>query len=951
MNDIGQIIGRFHVQGLISTGRTSTVYKAVDIATQQEVALKVLNPEVLNNIGAVQRFLSQIAVLSTLEHPNIAKVEGFGEQGGRVYVGSELAPDGPIVSSGLTASQRSSYSGSLWYRLDLLRQVADGLYHAHRKNVLHLDLSPKTVLLKRTLPETFVPKIIDFGFNTLLESSNSTSSVLGDPAYLAPEQWQASEVDPRTDIYALGVILYQIATGVLPFAVTAPGTAMYNHLYVAPKRPTEVRADVPHELDGLILRCLAKKPQDRFASAADLSAALRIFIVQNGPATQAAMAAEAAGNGAAAARPVAVTPETPRSFRPAGLAPIQTPVSRQQATAVPRLDLFDERGAVLRSVHLDGGGVTIGTAQDNTFVLDSRDISPHHARVDWQGDRRVTITDLGSTTSTFVDEHRLLPQVPQEWPSGQQARIGRYGLAWEQLGEREKSKIDVIVERSSRVMTLVPGKATECRITLANHRTVVDHVSVSVDGIPGEWVKGRISDIALNPYDKYELVLSIQVPKTSASTAGEYAVTIRANSVANPDQPGEAEVKWTVAPFDSSTLNVTPPKSTGTKRGKYTVTLQNEGNRPDTYSFSALDEEHQLSFMFRIDGENQTTPAITLKPGAKAKLRLGAETAKWHWFGSVSPHPFKVQAVPQLESEAQSQEATFAQSPVIPTWSLAAAPIVLIAVLFLLSVTMKPRIKSLLIDPPTPRPGQAVTVHWVATRSRSIEIRPIQSGIRPAAGEYTIPVGFEQTTVLTIVASNLFGTDQREIVVQVRPPGILLPAQVMLRASSERIKKGDKVVFTWNVTDATKVEFSEMGDVGPQGSYEDQPKQDHTYTLTAYNAANQPTPKSVRVKVEDPTLTLEASNTYVKQGQSVMLTWSAPGAETVRIDSSTPIVLTGNSGVKQAILKAKGKYTFTLISTIGGVESKSTAVVVDVACTTIQTLTKRCGSTPQIAWR
>jgi len=951
MSDIGQIIGRFHVESLISTGRTSTVYKAIDIATQHEVALKLLHAQVLSNIGAVQRFLSQIAVLSTLDHASIAKVEGFGEQGGQVYVATELAPDGSIVSNPLSTPVKLNYAESLWTRLDTARQVADGLHHAHRKNVLHLDISPRTVLLKRTPPDTYIPKIIDFGFTTLLESSTATPGVSGDPAYLAPEQWQGSEVDCRADVYATGVILYQIATGVLPFAAAAPGTAMYNHLYVAPKRPSEVRSDIPQELESIVIRCLAKKPQDRFASAADLSAALRLLIVQNS--AKAAMAAEAATG--TYGRAVSIPGDAPvRSFRQGPIA-FPAAAGRQQATGVPRLDLFDERGAVVRSVHIDSSGVTIGTAQDNTFALEARDISPHHARVDWDGARRVTITDLGSATSTFLDEHRLLPQVPQEWPSSQQVRIGRYGLAWEQVGDRaEKSKIDVIVERSCRTMTLVPGTAAECRVTLANHRTVVDHVSLSVHGIPAEWVKGRGTDIALNPYDKHELLLSIQVPKASSSIAGEYIVTIRANSVANPDEPGEATVRWTVAPFDGVSLTVSPQKATGTRRVKYSVALQNDGNHPESYSLMAVEEERKLAFMFRLDNDDQPNPKVELKPGAKARVRLGAETPKWHWFGKTRPHVFKIQVTPEQDSEPQVQEVTFAETPLVPAWSLAVAPVALVVLLFLLSVSMKPKIRSVLIDPPMPVPGQPVTVKWVSAKSRNIEIRPIQSGIRSTAGEYTIPQGFEQTTVLTVIATNFFGADQREIVVQVKPQAPIPPAQMRLTTSSERIKKGDPVTLSWSVEGATKVEFSERGDVKSEDSFEDHPQQDHTYTLTAYNAANMTTTKSIKVKVEDaplPQPELQVSSTYVHQGQSVVLTWNAPGAETARIDSISSTPLVGTSGTRLAVFKGKGTYTFTVVATSGSLTAKSTTITVNVTCSVMQTATHRCNGNPVIQWR
>jgi len=957
-DDVGQVVGNFRIEGLITTGNMGTVYKAVEMSSQEPVALRFLHARLVSDPSAKQRLLTHAQLVSTLQHPNIARIDGYGESDGRVYVATELAPDGPLVSSALTAPGRSVQSQSLWQRLDLVRQVADGLHFAHQKNVYHLDLNPRTLLLKRTASDFFLAKIVDFGLAAILDHA---ADLPGTPAYLAPEQWQTSQVDGRTDIYAVGVVLYQMAVGTLPFVASAPASAMYNHLYVAPQRPCQVRPDLPSDLEAVILRCLAKKPQDRFASAAELSAALASVIAQHEVAAEPGVVTEVIGSGALAVRPISLPTPGPVPVPPPRVEiippqPVVIAARPSVPTGIPAFYVKDQRDAILRRGFLEGAGVTIGRAPDNMVVLESPEISSHHCRIDWDG-TRIKLTDLGSRTSTFLDEHRLLPQVPQEWPLGQRARIGSYWLEVEQAsgGEETKQTIDVFVDKAWKSMVLVPGKAAECRITLANHRTTVDHVSVSVEGIPSEWVQGTGNEVALNPYDKRDVVLSVLVPKASSSLAGDYNVIIRANSVANPDQPGEAKVRWTVAPFDTSTLGVMPAKATGRKRVKYSVTLRNEGNRPATYTLSASDDERELSFLFRVDQNQESTPRLELKPGAQTTARLSAEASKSHWFGQARSRPFKILSTP-VDHESLTREAMFLQAPLIPTWALIVAPIVIVALIFLVPKIAKPNLKTVSVEPETVEIGEPITVSWKASRAKLIDIQPVKPGIPAAEGSYVISNGLQQTTELVIVASNFFGTDQRIRTVQVRAPKGVDASAINLSVSSGHVVKGQNVTISWNVTGANRITFSEQGDVLPKGEYTDTPQQDHTYTLTAYNSANVPTVKQVMVKVEDAVLPpppkphIRVDKTLVKQGQVVQFTWDAPQAESARIDTVTPTTLIGDSGQKQATLKGKGTYTFVVVSTAHNLESRSDPVTVNVECSIFQTATKQCHDTPLVQW-
>jgi serine/threonine protein kinase len=953
---IGRKFGDFKIQRLLGKGNVGMVYEAVRLSNGEPAAVKTLHPEVLADEGARDRFKNEIGRAASLIHPGVTPIYEWGEENGAFFVAMELLQDGSAFP---TESVESARQGAWDNRLELVRQVADILDAAHQRRVLHLDLHPGNILWSRSARGPFQIKLADFGLlRAVHEGISNQGELRGHPGYLAPEQWHGGEVDERTDLYALGVLLYQVLTGTPPFPPSAPATAMYHHLYVDVPPPRHNRPELPQKLEAIVLRCLAKKPRDRTTTMEEVSETLQTAMSEPREQPSAAAFVRAIGGGtrdSSTDAPTLRPAQPPESVGP--------PPEQSGPHGVPRFEVADERGVVVSRGHLRSSGATIGSAADNVIVLESRDVSPHHARIDWDG-VRITITDLGSRTNTFLNEERLLPQIPQEWTRGQQVRIGPHWIRVQmpQLDDERAPVIDVAVEHSKRNLTLTPGKPEECRVTVANHKTIVDHLTLSVAGIDAEWVRGTGVEVALNPYDKKEVVLTILVPRAASSTAGKREVIIRAESVADPEAPAEVKVQWTIAPFDSATLAVSPSKVSTRRRGRYSVSLQNEGNRPATYSLAAADEDRELAFEFESEGgAPQSRPKISVGPGGRATLRLSAEAAKRRWVGSAVRRTFQIQATQHGGADTHTFEARFTQLPIIATWMIAAATLVLAGLLVVVPRLGRPNIKSIEIDPPLPGKGEAVTIIWNAAKARSIEIRPLKAGIEAGQGSYRVAGGFERDTVLTVIASNFFGSDQREITVAPVPPPPppqprpLDPSQVVLSVSKATIEKGKSVTINWEVIGGTSAEFNLTGAVPLHGSYTDSPEKDQTYTITGYNAANVATPKSITVKViigQAPKPRLTVDKNLIHQGQFILLTWTAKGAKDVRIDSLSPTVLTGTSGQKQARLKGKGRYTFTVVSANeAGVESKSDPIVVDVDCTLVQKMLKTCADTPQIEWR
>lgn len=351
----------------------------------------------------------------------------------------ELVPNGSL--RGLL-QRRAKTSWPLTLGLDLMRQAAEGLAAAHAQNVIHRDIKPDNMLLLRTSaantqPESYQLKISDFGLARLAEGNGltATGAAMGTLAYMAPEQALGTKTDSRTDLYSLGVVLYEVATGYLPFQIDSFEDALRKHTQAQPLPPSQVRPDLPVALDAIILRCLAKKPEDRYQTGTELARDLQGILGNT--------ALETVGN---YATPLVSTP--PRSNNTAlrspsfGDTPAPVVATLQGYSAQPRVRVLDQSGQTLQVVELtrQGQGIIIGRQEGNAVVLPSNDISRQHALVQWDGSQ-ITIKDLGSSNGTRLEETRLQPNVSYPWPDRQIVHLGPFWLRLEGIA----SNADVLV--------------------------------------------------------------------------------------------------------------------------------------------------------------------------------------------------------------------------------------------------------------------------------------------------------------------------------------------------------------------------------------------------------------------------------------------------------------------------------------------------------------------------
>jgi serine/threonine-protein kinase len=292
---VGRAIGPYTVERFIGQGGFAWVFAARSRDDDQPIALKVLRPRYAGDEEFERRFRNEAKVASELRHPNIVRIRDIGKTDQVTYFAMDFYPD--------SLADRLERDGPL-SNADLVqvaKQVAAGLAFAHAAGVIHRDIKVDNIMF--TPDGTAV--ITDFGIARAVSSYVSATGVnmtIGTPHYVSPEQAQGRTLDGRSDLYALGVTLYRAATGDLPFRSTDWFELARMHVEEAPEPPRKKRPDLAARLERVVLRCLAKHPDDRYASANDLLAELEDIADQArktetfGP-SQVRLAATAAGRG------------------------------------------------------------------------------------------------------------------------------------------------------------------------------------------------------------------------------------------------------------------------------------------------------------------------------------------------------------------------------------------------------------------------------------------------------------------------------------------------------------------------------------------------------------------------------------------------------------------------------------------------------------------------------
>lgn len=616
-NDLlGQVIGNCRIEALLGAGGMGQVFRARHVHLDRLQAIKIMHPHMASDPGFQARFRQEAQAIAALEHPHIVRIFNFDEQRGRYYIAMEYLPDGSLRTL-LDRRARERTKWPLNFGLDLVRQAAEALDFAHARGIVHRDIKPDNILIERHAGpggrSLYVVKLTDFGLARMVEGGGGITAsgvTVGTLAYMSPEQCQGLPVDGRSDIYSLGIVLYEVVTGYLPFTVSRISEAVEKHVYAQPPSPRTVAPDLPVAVESIILRCLAKKPEDRFATGAELALALR---------------------------QVMQAPVPPPPPVPEGLI----------------VRVLDAAGQAVQQAPLTEQGLTVGRRAGHRIVLDDPAVSRNHLHIEWSG-RRVRVKDLGSRGGTLLDGVPITPHESHTWEIGQRLKVGPFTL---ELEQRRDDQIGVTLAPGQDSLQVVAGQDVAVEVTLVNRGTSAETLTLAVEGWPAPWIRLPEAPVRVEARAQEAVRLTLCVPATSGMHGGTYSVQIHARSVDQPQTGASAQATWIVAAPPLLSLSITPGMARGRDQAQYTVQLTNRGGTTAHIVLMAEDERQALAYNFAHH-------EIHLAPGETVEVSLEVRSNR-RVFGGTQTHRFTVTAA-VLGSGSVKAEAVFAQTSLLP---------------------------------------------------------------------------------------------------------------------------------------------------------------------------------------------------------------------------------------------------------------------------------------------
>ena len=692
---VGQSLDRYKITKLLGEGGMGAVYKAFDLTLQREVAIKIMHAQFARQPDFQERFLQEARTEARLDHPGIVKVFDFGQARDMLYIVMDLIP-----GDNLRKMLQDLRSTGKWIVLpeavQLVRQVCLALDYVHKQGIFHRDIKPDNIMLKGETSEglPYRPILTDLGLAKLVVGGMMTQegTSMGTPAYMSPEQAMGEKTDARSDVYSLGILLFELAVGQLPFPAKTLSEAIHYHLQQTPPDPRQMRPDLPEAVSRVILKALEKKPDDRFSEASamahDLAAALPMVTATPtvlGAANQpSALVAEASL--VTQLQQSLVEPRGPSVMKEFPATPANLGQDRLQVMIT---------GSTTYAVSLKTEPMTVGRDEGNDIVLDMQKVSRKHARIEFNGTDYL-ITDLNSTNGTYLGNIRLLPGVPEIWTPDKPLRIGD---SWLKLERAQKSgpgrtpatfaadgtlpdadmvgssagsgRVSLFMEKPD--IQVAPGNSATTSFVVLNQGSIVDHFGITVNGIPAEWIPSQPPVIQLLPGAQKEVSLTFQPPLSPKSKAGSYPIAIRATSQDAPDQGSEVKANLTVGAYAKFSSSMKPARLHMGQSAK--IEIENQGNAPGIFTLSWQDRGEELAF-------KPAQANLTVAEGRSAAAEFQAAPKKRPWIGGEKSTNFNAQVISQ-GGELQTHEGELVSRSLIPPFVV---PIALLLCLCLSAV-------------------------------------------------------------------------------------------------------------------------------------------------------------------------------------------------------------------------------------------------------------------------
>jgi serine/threonine protein kinase len=680
---IGKTLGgRFQIESLLGKGGMGVVFKAFDSQLKRSVAIKVIRPKLARQRD-LQKHLVELEheaqIGARFEHPGIARVYDFGWDNEYPYIVMELIPGGNLfkIMQGLKQKQKWI---SISEALQLMIEISLGLGHVHQHGVYHLDIKPENILFKSDPNANLQcrPVITDLGLAWLDEKGGAAhlGDIAGTPVYMSPEQALGKRVDARSDVYALGILVYELLTGRQPFNITGDSFdevvsfhSQYNSESKPAPRPAPLKS-LP-EITKIVVKALTRKPDERFNDANQMARELRLALRQLPEAIISQTIAQSAKQG------VSSLFEQYQEFLEL---PSSTPAQTDEPPPVKRRETIREGehrpaarnegyveiltldGSLIRTVPLTGDRIIIGRDQgENMITLDHPNVSRAHARLELIH-KDYYITDLGSENGTYLDNSRLLHHRRERWRSEEEIRLAIFRLRLMRaepvlsgVPPPEASPGRLQVEQEMINLFVELDQSVSYPITLTNHGKSVDHYFVSIEGRPAEWVdrvivsfeEGRRppemtdslpAEVQLRPGDKGTVKISFHPPLSPQIRAEEYSFTTRFTLQKDRSESAEVSGILTVKPLHMLEMDLYPKEvQEGVIEAKFELHLHNQSNVNLPLQLEAQDDETRCRYHFN-------PASVTLLPDQETTVELKIVPETIYINALELPHQFTVTA-------------------------------------------------------------------------------------------------------------------------------------------------------------------------------------------------------------------------------------------------------------------------------------------------------------------
>jgi len=272
---VGSNVGKYRVVGRLGRGGMAEVYKAYQPGLDRYVGIKVLHAHLVDDSDFIGRFEREALAIGKLRHPNIVQALDFDREGETYFMAMEYI-DGPTLKDEIKARKAADKPFKLEEISRIFTALGSAIDYAHKRGMVHRDIKPANVMINQEGQVV----LTDFGIARIMGATQytQTGALSGTPAYMSPEQGQGERGDKRSDIYSLGVMLYEMITGIVPYDADTPFAVIMKHISEPLPLPSKINPDVPETVERVVLKAMSKNPDDRYQSGQEMAIALRTAV-------------------------------------------------------------------------------------------------------------------------------------------------------------------------------------------------------------------------------------------------------------------------------------------------------------------------------------------------------------------------------------------------------------------------------------------------------------------------------------------------------------------------------------------------------------------------------------------------------------------------------------------------------------------------------------------------